>query len=143
MKIDLLRQHTPPEWNVRVLTEDDFWQQCDQAGILVQEIPLEQPGLFIFRNDQPQIFINDELRGAERTFVCFHELAHYWLHPSRIQFFQGLEETVEVEADVVAICAMIPFTVLMHYWPGEIVELYGYPPSMVTLRREVFDRWRI
>jgi Zn-dependent peptidase ImmA (M78 family) len=140
---DLLLHNTPPEWNVKVLTQDDFDYYCDRAGIAVREVSLEQPGLYICRDGQPQIFLNDELRGTERLFVGFHELAHYWLHPPRIQFFLGWEETVEVEADVVAVCALIPKTVLTHYWPGEIAELYGYPPSLVELRREVFDRWKI
>jgi Zn-dependent peptidase ImmA (M78 family) len=143
MRRGLLLRNTPPEWNVRVFTEDDFYWHCDRAGIIVREVSLEQPGLYICRDGPPQIFLDDELRGAERLFVGFHELAHHWLHPPWIQLFRGLEESVETEADVVAACALIPKTILTHYWPSEIAELYGYPPSLVEYRREVFDRWRI
>jgi len=143
MRRSLLLQNTPPEWNVRVLTEDDFYQYCDEGGIIVRDISLEQPGLYIFRDGHPQIFINDELRGVDKLFVSFHELAHHWLHPPGVRMFFGLAKQIEVEADAVAVCALIPKTVLTHYWPSEIAELYGYSHDLVALRCEVFDRWRI
>src|SRR5262249_5019605 len=141
---DLLLRNLPPEWNVRVLTQDDFDYYCDCAGIVVTEKPLEQSGLYIYSDSQPEIFLSDDLRGAERLFIGFHELAHHWLHPPAVRMFHSLSEQTEDnkqtedEADIVAVCALIPKTVLMHYWPGEIAELYGYPPSLVELRKEVF-----
>jgi Zn-dependent peptidase ImmA (M78 family) len=125
------------------LTQDDFDYYCDRDGIVVYEMPIEHAGLYICRRSQSQIFLNDELRGVERLFIGFHELAHHWLHPPGVQMFHGLSTEVEDEADIVAVCALIPKTVLTHYWSGEIAELYGYPPSLVELRREVFDRWGI
>lgn len=82
-------------------------------------------------------------RRAERLFIAFHELAHHWLHPPGIQMFHGFGRRVEFEADVVAACALIPKTVLTHYWPSEIAELHGYTYDLVNFRCEVFDRWRI
>lgn len=143
MRRSLLLRHTPPEWNVRVLTQDDFDYYCDRAGIAVGEVSLEQPGLYICRNGHPQIFISNELRGAGRLFVCFHELAHHWLHPPGVRMFFGLNQQIETEADIVAACALIPKTVLTHYWPSEIADLYGYPHELVTRRCEVFDKWKI
>jgi Zn-dependent peptidase ImmA (M78 family) len=140
---DLLLQNTPPEWNVRVLTQDDFDYYCDRAGIAVREVPLELPGLYICRDGQPQIFLSDELRGAERLFIAFHELAHHWLHPPGVQMFHGFGRRVELEADAVAACCLIPKTVLTHYWPSEIAELHGYTHDLVNFRCEIFDRWRI
>jgi Zn-dependent peptidase ImmA (M78 family) len=138
-----LLQNTPPEWNVRVLTEDDFYQYCDEARIVVRDVPLEQPGLSFSRDGNTQIFINDELRGVERLFVGFHELAHYWLHPPGVRMFFGWSKQIELEADIVAACALIPKTALTHYWPSEIAELYGYPHELVARRCEVFDKWKI
>ena len=40
MRRSLLLQNTPPEWNVRVLTEDDFYQYCDEGGIIVRDVSL-------------------------------------------------------------------------------------------------------
>lgn len=145
MRRDLLLRNTPPEWNVRVLTEDDFYQYCDEAGIVVRDTKLKpkQPGLYVHRDGKPHIFISNMLRGAHRLFVGFHELAHHWLHPPGIRMFFGLSRQLELEADIVAACALIPKTVLTHYWPSEIVDLYGYPHELVTRRCEVFDRYRI
>src|SRR5215831_5301094 len=127
MRRDLVLRNTPPEWNVRVLTQDDFDYYCDRAGIVVSETPLEQPGLYIYKNGQPEIFLNDTLRGPERLFVGFHELAHYWLHPPGVRMFFGWAKQIEIEADIVAAYCLIPKTMLTHYWPSEIAELYGYP----------------
>lgn len=143
MRRSLLLQNTPPEWNVKVLTQDDFDYYCDRDGIIVREVSLEQPGLYICRGGRPQIFLNEELRGANRLFVEFHELAHHWLHPTGVRMFFGWGKQIEIEADIVAACALIPKTVLTHYWPSEIADLYGYSHDLVTLRCEVFDRWRI
>lgn len=139
MRRDLILRNTPPGWNVRIFTEADFYKHCDGASIFVREVPLEQPGLYI----HPQIFINDKLRSAEKLFVSFHELAHHWLHPPGVQMFRGWRGRVELEADAVAVCCLIPKTILTHYWPSEIAELYGYPHDLITLRCEVFDRYRI
>jgi Zn-dependent peptidase ImmA (M78 family) len=125
------------------LTQDDFDYYCDRAGIIVREVSLELPGLYICRDGRPQIFLSDELRGAERLFIAFHELAHHWLHPPGIQMFHGFGTRVELEADAVAACALIPKTVLTHYWPSELADLYGYAHDLVNFRCEIFDRWRI
>jgi Zn-dependent peptidase ImmA (M78 family) len=138
-----LLYNTPPEWNVRVLTQDDFDYYCDRAGITVSETSLEQWGLYICSHGQPEIFLNDKLRGAERLFVGFHELAHHWLHPPGVRMFSGGVKEIEVEADAVAVCALIPQTALTHYWPLEIVEIYSYPKELVGLRYELFNLWRI
>ncbi|HKQ90861.1 MAG TPA: ImmA/IrrE family metallo-endopeptidase [Blastocatellia bacterium] len=143
MRRDLLLYNTPPEWNVRVLTQDDFDYYCDRAGIVVREISLELPGLYICRDGHPQIFLSDELRGVERLFIAFHELAHHWLHPPGVQMFHGFGRRVEFEADVVAACALIPKTTLTHYWPSEIADLHGYTYDLVNFRCEIFDKWKI
>lgn len=132
----LLRRRAPAEWNFRALNLGSFYQYCDAAEILVHEVRLEQPGMS-FGGGRPQIFISDELGEVERLFVAFHELAHLWLHRRPIQFFRGWEDVIEVEADVVAACAMIPLPLLDRHGPGH------YPETLFRLRREVFDRWRI
>lgn len=144
MRRGLLLRNSPPEWNVKVLTEDDFCYYCNLARITVREMPLNSlPGMYLICEGQPCIFLDEDLRGADRLFTSFHEYAHYLLHPPRVRFFHGYDDVTEDEADAFAICALIPKTVLAHYWPSEIAELYGYPPSLIELRREVFDKWKI
>lgn len=139
-----LLKNCPPEWNVRVLTRDDFYSHCDAGGIqLHEDVQIEQPGLYMVYDGRPHIFIDERLRGAERLFVQFHELAHYWIHPSGIKFFLGWERSIEQEANIIAACALIPRTVLEHYWPAELVELYGYSNKLIETRRAILERWKI
>ena len=134
---ELLRRRAPAEWNFRVLNLESFYRYCDAAGVLVHEVRLEIPGTYLFVYGQPRILISDELDEVERLFVGFHELAHHWLHRRPVQFFRGREDAVEVEANVVAACAMIPAHLIKHGLP------VAYPEILLRLRREVFDRWRI
>lgn len=143
MRKQLLERNAPPEWNVKVLTETDFWILCASARILVEEVPISRHGFRIERDRYSVIFVNNRLRGAERMFVLWHELAHVFLHPPGIQFFHGYNSQTEDEADTFAVCSMIPRPLLDHYWPSEIAELYGYPPDMVEFRRDIFDRWKL
>ncbi len=144
MRRNLIENNAPPEWNIRVFTEDDLHYYCDQAGIEIIERPLEQPGTLIPRDDgKLQLFLNSEMRGAERLFVALHELGHHFLHSPGIQFFLGWDQLSETEADIFAACAMIPITVLKNYWPSEVAELYGYPSGLVDLRWEIWERWGI
>lgn len=91
-----------------MLTEDDFWQYCQASKIIVREAQLEQPGYSLLCENRPHIFVHAELRGVERLFTLFHELAHNWLHPARPQFFRGADKKIEFEANLVAACALIP-----------------------------------
>jgi len=139
----LVENGAPPEWNVRVMTVDDFYSYCDRDGIVVSEKPLGQFGLYMLRDGRPEIHLHELLSGADWLFVGFHELAHHWLSTMRIQFFQGRDMEPEYEADAVAACAMIPRPLLACCQPSEIAELYGYSPNLINLRREIFDRWQI
>lgn len=143
MRKQWMERNAPAEWNVRVLTEDDFWLLSAAAGIVVHEVPIERLGVHFKRRHQHLIFINDRLRGVERRFVLWHELAHCYLHPPGIQFFHGFDSLVETEADVFAVCALIPRPALLHYWPSELADLYGYPPDLIEFRQSVWDRWRL
>jgi Zn-dependent peptidase ImmA (M78 family) len=143
MRRKLIEKKTPPEWNVRVMTEADFWSHADAAGIVVSEMQLEQPGYSIYCDGSPHIFIQDQLRGVDRLYTLWHEIAHYWLHKARIQFFLGLNQDIEFEANLVAACALIPQTMLTHYWPNEIAQEYGYPDWLIKYRQVIFEYWDI
>lgn len=144
MRRGLILRNAPPEWNVRVHTLEDFYVFCAQQQIILHEDkPLESTGLYLIYEGRSHIFIDSRLRGADKLFCCWHEAGHYLLHPLGIQFFLGWQQSVEIEADIIAACALVPRSLLTHFWPGEIAELYGYPASLIELRQEIFDRWRI
>ena len=143
MRKRLLERNAPPEWNVKVLTETDFWLFCAADGVVVREAPTELHGFRLKQRDRHVIFINSRLRGAERSFVLWHEWAHHLLHPPGIQFFHGYDSLTETEADAFAACALIPRPLLGHYWPSEIAELYGYPTDLIEFRQDIFDQWKL
>ena len=145
MRRDLLQRNTPLEWNTRVLTEDDFQQYCYAEGIEILERQVEQPAVYLTCNGKPTIFLNDQLRGPYRLFAGFHELAHYWLHPSHVRMYLGYgwEDMIEREADVVAACALIPRTMLTRRQLLDLTDGYGYPDWIISLRCVFFDRYRI
>lgn len=60
-----------------------------------------------------------------------------------MQFFHGLGQTTENEANAVATCALIPLPVLLRYPLTEIAENYDYPLSLVAERLAIHDRWGI
>jgi len=138
----LLENNAPPEWNVRVFTEADFWDECRRLRISVREVQLEQPAYSIVRVVNPRIYVHDELRGVEKLYVCLHELGHHLMHRAGIQFFLGCKDRIELEAEVFAVCALIPQTILppRFAW-SEIRDLYGYPDWMMNRRLAVFKKW--
>ncbi len=143
MRKRLLERNAPPEWNVKVFTDSDFWMLCAAAEIVVHEAPLERHGFQLKQHSRHIIFINSRLSGAERSFVLWHEYAHHLLHPPGVQFFHGYASLVEDEADAFAACALIPRPLLSHYWPSEIADLYGYPFDLVAFRQDIFDCWKL
>ena len=51
----------------------------------LRKAQLEQTGLYICRDGQPQLLVNDELRGGERLFVRFLKIAHGWANHPRFE----------------------------------------------------------
>jgi len=126
-----------------VLTEVDFWDYCAASRIVVREVQLEQPGYSMVYEGRLHIYIHDQLRGVDRLYTLYHELAHHWLHPPRIQFFLGMDKNIEFEANLVAACALIPKTLLAHHWPSEIAEEFSYPTWLIKYRQTLLEYWDI
>lgn len=141
MRKKLIEKCVPREWNVRILDDDDFWFYCGLQGILVQEVPIMRPGLSFIRRGHNVIWIREGLRGIERRFILWHELAHFWLHPPGVQFFSGFGNPVDNEANAVALCALIPLPVLLRFEIAEIAEMHDYPLSLIATRLQVYDKW--
>lgn len=140
----LVIRNTPEEWNKRFLTEADFYRYCDENQIVLHEDrQLAQPGLYLVYDNRAHIFLDERLRGYVRLLVGFHELAHFWMHPVGVKLFQGVNADTEIEADVVATCALIPRPIIEHVSQENICQLYGYPAPLVELRREILERWRL
>lgn len=142
MRKKLIERNAPPEWNVRVMDDEDFAFHCGLRAVLVQSVPMERAGASFKRRGQNVIWINERLRGAARIFASFHELGHVILHPPGIQFFHAYGSIVDDEANAFAACAMIPLLVLLRFPITDIAENYNYPLSLVAERLHIYDKWR-
>ena len=105
-------------WNERSLTEDDFTALCRRFRISVTEMPLATDGFYYRVKGRDFIAINSRLKGARRLFVMYHELGHFLLHvpdTGATANFHGVGRRTrkEREADIFAICALIPKTKLL------------------------------
>ena len=133
----------PADWNIRVFTEQDFFDHCTAGGIRVIEADFQLEGAYCVYDQQPLIFLRRSLPYPRRLFVAFHELAHHWLHYPGMQLFHNTHCKVEQEAHLVAACALIPCPVLESRPLWEIGEEYGYSGEMLRFRAEVWERWKL
>lgn len=119
-----------------------FYVFCAKHRIVLHEdLAVREGGLYLRYAGRPHIFLDRDLRGHEKTRCAWHEAGHFLLHPEGIQFFRGMDSIVDYEAEVVAVCAMLPATLLRSHWPSEIVDEFGYSAELVEFRQEIFAIW--
>jgi Zn-dependent peptidase ImmA (M78 family) len=98
-------------FNRRELTERDFYAICEAEGIQVTEMDVPVSFYFCLLGER-HIILNKKLKGIKKTFTMFHELAHHFLHgtdlPETAMFFGLNKSKSELEADAIALLAIIP-----------------------------------
>lgn len=134
-------RNLPADWNMRVFTESDFDNLSFAAGVRVFESEMKIEGAYCVYDGSPVIFINRALPWPRKLFVKFHELGHHWLHYPGVQFFLNTHSKVELEANIVAVCSLVPFPLLRDRDLWEIGQEYGYNWSLLKFRAEVFEKW--
>jgi Zn-dependent peptidase ImmA (M78 family) len=134
-------------WNERLLGESDLYELCDRFNLTVDELPLNTAGFYYRVMGSDHIAINSKLAGPIKLSVLFHEFAHFLFHTSdtgpAVGFHGvGRQTRKEREADVFAICAVIPRPLING---SSIADLLndGYPAEMITERLEVLRRYGI
>ncbi len=131
-------------WNERRLDEAVFYQLCERFAIEVVEMPLRTAGFYYRVLGRDFIALDSKLTGPKRHIVMFHELGHFLFHtaaagPSANFHGVGRETQMEHEADIFALCAVIPLSVLEKSSIQELVD-EGLPAEMASQRFEVFRR---
>lgn len=125
-------------WNQRQLTEADAMAFCKAHSLYVVDDRRLAHGKLIqnFRSYN-FLLINPELEGVMRTWVLWHEIAHFLLHePPTTHFSPSTKRKQEREANYIAAVAILP----RPYIEGRsIVELEaaGYPIDLLKIR------WRV
>jgi hypothetical protein len=99
------------DFGQRRLTYDDFLAVCAREGIDHHEHDVG-PDERLLRGDlRPRISLRRGLAPRYRTFVAWHALGHYVLHPgpSTYYFERGWLDAVEAEASTVGYLALAPW----------------------------------
>ena len=132
-------------WNERGLEQRDAERLCRALNITFDERPLIVDGFHYRLLDRDFIAINSRLRGAKKLFVIFHELAHCLFHtpvsgPSASFHQVGSRTRKEREADVFALCALIPKPWLRDRTIDELLQ-DGFSLEMIAERFTVLERY--
>jgi Zn-dependent peptidase ImmA (M78 family) len=140
-KLDKLRTG----WNERPLTEDDFYRLCRRLRLRFNEMPLSVEGFYYRAKGIDWIVISTKLSGNRRLAVMFHELGHFLFHApdhGATANFHGVGRPTrkECEADVFALCAILPRGILIRSSPEELFEL-GFDEDIVVQRVAVYRRY--
>ena len=135
-------------WNERPLAEVDFFRLCKRFKITVQEMPLTTGGFYYRVMGKDFIAVDSRLAPPEKLIVLFHELGHFLFHTPETGAtanFHGVGHRTrqEIEADVFALCAVMPKSLIVNRRPDELVDDDGFTPEMVEERRGIFVRYGI
>lgn len=133
------------EWNERPLNEIDFYRLCRKFRVRVTEMPLSVGGFYYRVSGRDFIAVDSRIRGSERLTVLFHELGHFLFHApdngSTANFHHvGRLTRKECEADVFALCAVIPRYLIEKMTFTELVD-DGHPPETAAARRAIYRRY--
>lgn len=132
-------------WNEQPLGEADFYRLCRRFKIGVTEMPLRVGGFYYRLLGRDFIAIDSRLAGPERLLVLFHELAHFLFHvpnSGTTANFHGIgrRDRKEIEADLFALCAVIPASMIRSGNIQELIDDEGFSPETVAARIQIFDR---
>ena len=131
------------QWNRKPLTEDDFYRICRRLKVSVTEMPLRTNGFYYSVRGSHFIAIDSKLPPVKRLFVMFHELGHFLLHlpdSGTTANFHGVghRDRKEREADIFALCSLIPRSWIADRSPDELIGDEGLDPEMVAERAAIY-----
>ena len=134
-------------WNERPLTEEDFYALCGRFGVTIEEETLSNEGFYSCFGGLHLIALNKKMSSRVRLHVMFHEFAHFLMHepstaPTAAFHGVGPRTRAETEADIFALAAVLPLSLISCRTPQELID-EGFPPEMVRARFELYEARRI
>jgi len=129
-------------WNERPLSEADLYRLCRRFNVVVQEMPLAVGGFYYRVMDRDFIAVDSKLPPVKKLAVLYHELGHFLFHmpaSGTTANFHGVGRRTrqEIEADVFALCALIPREWIVTRTACDLIDLEGFPPEMVAERLKI------
>ena len=133
-------------WNERPLTEADFYRLCRRFKVKVQEMPLATGGFYYRVMGRDFIAVDSRLASVKKLFVLLHELGHFLFHTpesGETANFHGVGRRTrkECEADVFALCALIPISWIESRSPEALIDDEGFTAEMVVERLNILERY--
>lgn len=130
-------------WNERPLDDADAQALSRRLGVTLDERPLRVEGFYYRVLGRDFIAVDSRLSGPRRLAVIFHELAHCLLHApaggAAAGFHHiGRRTRQECEADLVALCALIPRPWLATRSTDDLIS-DGFPLEMLLERFRLYD----
>ena len=128
-------------WNERPLTDEDFQRICRRLNVTVEEMPLRVGGFYYRVKGRDYIVIDSRLTGIAKRMVQFHELGHLLFHvpasgvTANFHGF-GHKTRVEREADLFAVCAVLPRPMIETHSLAELID-DGIPADTVAERLQI------
>jgi len=136
-----------PDFNVRAITEDDFWRAAKREKIIVREMPLLVDGYYQQKNGRHYILINKRLAGAKWLHTALHEFCHYLFDvpgpaENRVMYRRACGDPTdlrEVFADAVALVGLLPFPDLVRLQTEDLTDnpwLSNIVRARITVRAD-------
>ena len=131
-------------WNVRPLDLPDFHKLCRRFRIKVIEMPLTVGGFYYRVRGKDFIAVDSRLPDRRKLAVLFHELGHYLLHAPESGATASFHHLAgptrdECEADIFALCSLLPRTLIEARTINEIVD-DGFDRDTIEARYEIYGR---
>ena len=145
----LTRKFKKLRLNRHVFSESDARRICEESGVEIKEIDIEQDGFYLKVQGKATIYVNRNTVGLRWLYVILHELAHHLLHASNYQnaafFFHKLQDSKQHhEAEAFALLAMLPEPFLRRLLAGDLLnELDDYPKELVMKRLRLLDTYGV
>lgn len=113
-------------------------------NVIVVHFPLDGVrGFYQYFQRNNIIYLDERLPEHEQRFVLAHELGHMFLHRKSNAIFMDTRtqfntSRYEIEADLFAMCLLVPDDLLLEYSDystSQLSRMLGYHEKLVELRR--------
>ena len=134
-----------PEWNTRVFDADDLDRLTQSMKLpIIESATAKAKGEYLIIEKLPVILLKPKLKSAEKLWVCYHELGHHLLHyPVSHKFSKSFQRRMDGEANFFAAVALIPTYLVESKTLGEIMEEYNYPKELISIRKVIYENYKI